>query len=381
MPSAAVGDGRLGLALFFSDGMSLAGWQAAGILGRELALYRALAGDGIDTTLVTYGRRDRAVPQPGGAMAVRENGAGLPLRVYRALLPWLHGAALRRCDVFKTNQLNGAPAALRCARRLGRPLVARGGYLWSEFTVRQRGADSGEARRAREAEDHVFRHAAHVVVTTAAMRDTVCARVPGAEDRVTVIPNYVDTVQFAPAPGSRADTDVLYVGRLERQKNVESLLQALAGSGHAATLIGSGSLGERLRAVAEEAGVGAKWLERAPHEALPAHMRAARVFVLPSHYEGHPKTLIEAMACGCAVLGADSPGIREMIRHGDTGWLCAPQPDAIRGALSRLLGDAALRARLGAAARRWACEHYSLARVAALEAQLLTQVAGAWRRP
>ena len=63
------------------------------------------------------------------------------------------------------------------------------------------------------------------------------------------------------------------------------------------------------------------------------------IFVLPSFYEGHPKALLEAMSCGAPVLGADSPGIRELIRHGNTGYLCGTDLRSIRVALEELLSS------------------------------------------
>ena len=96
--------------------------------------------------------------------------------------------------------------------------------------------------------------------------------------------------------------------------------------------------------------------------------------MLPSLYEGHPKALLEAMACGVPVIAADSPGIREVIRHGETGYLCGTSPDAIRDAIEALRSDCALRGRLGVAARKYVVDHFSLDRIAELEYALLQEV-------
>src|SRR3546814_17832635 len=96
-------------------------------------------------------------------------------------------------------------------------------------------------------------------------------------------------------------------------------------------------------------------------------INAGRIFVLPSSYEGHPKTLLEAMACGAAVIGTDVPGIREVIEDGRTGLLCAPTAAALRDAIERLLSDEPLRRRLGGNARQQIQMTESLARVAQLQ--------------
>jgi glycosyltransferase involved in cell wall biosynthesis len=109
------------------------------------------------------------------------------------------------------------------------------------------------------------------------------------------------------------------------------------------------------------------WHRRVSHGDLATHYRNASVFVLPSLYEGHPKTLLEAMSCGCAVLAADSPGIREVIRHGETGWLCGVDAMSIRAALAHLMSDAGLRMRLGQNARAFAVANFALDKIVDME--------------
>ena len=99
------------------------------------------------------------------------------------------------------------------------------------------------------------------------------------------------------------------------------------------------------------------------------------IFVLPSLYEGHPKTILEAMACGASVVGADSPGIRELIRHGKTGYLCGTDPQSIRVALEELLAHLTLRRELGSNARQYVVENYSLAKIGKMELTMLKEVA------
>jgi glycosyltransferase involved in cell wall biosynthesis len=106
---------------------------------------------------------------------------------------------------------------------------------------------------------------------------------------------------------------------------------------------------------------------------LPEEINRSAVFVLPSLYEGHPKALIEAMSCGVAVVGTDVDGIRDVIRHGETGLLCEPTTDALAATLNRVLSDAALRNRLGQAAREFVVREYSLERVVALELATLAE--------
>ena len=85
---------------------------------------------------------------------------------------------------------------------------------------------------------------------------------------------------------------------------------------------------------------------------MPALLRTVDVVALPSYREGLPKGLIEAAACGCALVATDVPGCREMVEH-EVDGLRVPVRDApaLAQAIARLAADPGLRARLGAAAR------------------------------
>jgi glycosyltransferase involved in cell wall biosynthesis len=94
--------------------------------------------------------------------------------------------------------------------------------------------------------------------------------------------------------------------------------------------------------------------------------RRAHIALLPSHGgEGLPNTLLEAAAAGRPMIATDVPGCRELVRTGETGILVPPRdPAALADALARLAADAALRQRLGAAARRLVEDEFGEARVA-----------------
>ena len=100
------------------------------------------------------------------------------------------------------------------------------------------------------------------------------------------------------------------------------------------------------------------------------------MFILPSLYEGHPKALLEAMACSRPVIGTDVIGIRELIRHRETGYLCGTSPEEIRAAIQDVLSDADLRNHMGHNAQEFVLEHFALERVVEMELALLSEVVG-----
>ena len=93
---------------------------------------------------------------------------------------------------------------------------------------------------------------------------------------------------------------------------------------------------------------------------IPDVLAAADVFALPSHFEGLPMSVIEAMLCGLPVVATAIRGPREQVMHGGTGLLVPPmEVTSLHDALLRLLTDPALRARMGAAGRARAVALYS----------------------
>jgi glycosyltransferase involved in cell wall biosynthesis len=103
---------------------------------------------------------------------------------------------------------------------------------------------------------------------------------------------------------------------------------------------------------------------------VPDLLRAADIFVLPSHREGMPRSIIEAMLCGLPVVATDIRGAREEVVDGRTGLLVpVARPEALAAALGRLAGDPGLRARFGKAGLERARELYVEEKV--IERQIL----------
>lgn len=114
-----------------------------------------------------------------------------------------------------------------------------------------------------------------------------------------------------------------------------------------------------------------RWLDEGLIDFLPEtrdvrpYLASAHAFVLPSFYrEGLPRTILEAMATGRAVITTDMPGCREPIRHGVNGLLVPPRdPGALAGAMEQLLSSPALVRQMGEAARKTAVNIYDVNRV------------------
>jgi glycosyltransferase involved in cell wall biosynthesis len=77
------------------------------------------------------------------------------------------------------------------------------------------------------------------------------------------------------------------------------------------------------------------------------------------------------MACGLPAIGTDVPGIRELIYHRETGYLCGTSSQEIREAIQEVLADKALQVKMGQSARQFVVENFSLERILEMELALL----------
>jgi glycosyltransferase involved in cell wall biosynthesis len=226
------------------------------------------------------------------------------------------------------------------------------------------GGDRGRAGRltasALAGVDRATAHAADLVVAdTAAGADWLAERFAVPRARVAVVPVGAEPARFPSLPPPNGPPVALFYGKLAPLHGVATVIAAARRPGvPPVRLIGDGQLGGWLAGeLASDRPPGLTWERWVPYEALGAEVgraaiclgifgesaKAARVV---------PNKVWQAMAAGRPVVTADTPAVREVLEDGRTALLVpAGDPDALAAALARLAGDAALRARLGAAAR------------------------------
>ncbi len=185
--------------------------------------------------------------------------------------------------------------------------------------------------------------------------------------RPFVVPNGVE--RPVPVPQTAADErHVLYLGRLSWKKNLEALIEAIAGTDLKLTLCGPDDeeLAPRLRELAKTHGVGDRLAVRAPvtgPDKWEALARASLV-VLPSLNENFGNVVPEAMAVGRPVVVSAGVGAREIVERASCGLVCEGTPAALREAMLALWRDPKRCERLGAAGADHVTAHLTWERVA-----------------
>ncbi len=218
-----------------------------------------------------------------------------------------------------------------------------------------------------------------------------------ARERIVEIPNGVDTRRFCPvSPEEKARLRaalklpqegllVIFTGRLHFQKGVDTLLRAWAAVQQAQAqgeqahllLLGEDQEGGKLRQMADDLGIRASVHFLGHVEPVLPYLQASDVFVLPSLFEGLSNALLEAMACGLAVVTTNIGGTCEVIRPDVDGRLFAPgDQTTLAQLLIQMLSDTGERERYGAQARRRVEEAYRAELAAQRYAALYARLAG-----
>ncbi|MGH7678321.1 MAG: glycosyltransferase family 4 protein [Gemmatimonadaceae bacterium] len=205
----------------------------------------------------------------------------------------------------------------------------------------------------------VYRKTPFEAISESTRDDLVARGIP--RERIEVIYPGVDTKGYTPLPGSRSPTPVFaYLGRLKKYKGVHHVIDAFARvSNRSARLeiAGAGDYRPALEAQARSLDLGerVRFLGRISEAEKLALLRRAWGLVFASPKEGWGITNLEAAACATPVVASNSPGIRESVRHGETGFLVThADAAAMAGAMDRLAASRELVEQLGVKARRFA---------------------------
>jgi glycosyltransferase involved in cell wall biosynthesis len=345
------------LIVFFTQGVSLGLWDDRGLLTREISAYNRIENEIGDIIFCTYGKDDLRYQDVLVPIKIAPNRWGINSKLYSILMPFLYGKLMRTADIYRTNQMKGAWTAVIAKFLYQKPLVVRCGYEWKKLTE-YRGTSKLWARFMTWIELFVYKHANKIILTSLVDKKYVCKEYGVSPEKIEVIPNYINAVQFAPDNSFFPERgQICFVGRLDCIKNLENLFNAIKTiEGVNLVVIGSGPEEEALKLKAERENVSVKFLGRMPNEDLREVYNKSEICVLPSFSEGNPKALLEAMACGRPVIASRIEAHEEIITHKDNGYLCETDDYSIAKAIKELLSDRFLMEKIGRNARKTVLE-------------------------
>lgn len=189
--------------------------------------------------------------------------------------------------------------------------------------------------------------------------------------KLATIGTGVDDSVFRKCEGKRNSGLLLSVGRLSYRKGFVDLLEAFRMTASRLpevrlAIVGRGPLEDRLKLRAFSLGLEEKvrFLGRLDVDQLVSLYQTCGAFVLPSHYEGLPAVLLEAMACGAPVIATSVGGVPDIVADHDTGRLVAPgNPDDLSKVIQATLLDMPSAMEMGERGRRHVLREYSWTKV------------------
>lgn len=363
------------LVLFFSRGISLRIWEQTGLIDRELEIYHKLLNGISKIVFVTYGKcEEKVYSEKIRPIEVLDNYFNLPIDIFSIFAPFRFHRQLKSATLFKTNQINGWWTAGIAKLIYRKPLIVRCGYLLSTNQEQKwKNYSKLRIKLVSFLEKLAFKYADKIIVTTSEMKYEATKRHNILPEKLTVIPNSVNVNVFKPLPEvNKIKGRLGFVGRFTGQKNIHLLIEAASQLENVSLLlVGSGPLKSELEKIAKKHKVKVKFLGNVPNHELPRLLNSCEAFIMSSGWEGMPKALLEAMACGLPVIGADAPGIRDIIKNGQTGILCKHDVRDIRNAIKQIFDDKLLAKKIGNNARRFVLENFSLEKSIEKELELL----------
>ena len=352
------------LSLFFTYKISLKVWEKIGNLDREIKPYKKLANCFNKIYFFTYGDKEelkyqKLFPENIKIFPKKWN---LPLIFYSLFLPFFYRDKLKKVDILKTNQMSGSWSTVLAKWFYKKKLVVRCGYEWLSFLEKQK-RSLWKRIIVKFIEKIAYQNADKIILTSEKDKKFVIKEFKVKPEKIEVIPNYIDTDLFKPLNFSKEKNRIIFVGRLEKEKNLFNLIEAIATLSVKLVIIGNGSLKEKLKNFAKEKNAKVEFKENIPNEKLPEELNKSEIFILPSFYEGCPKSLLEAMACGLPCISTNVEGIRSIIKHKENGYLCEPDAKSIKKAILEVLNDKNLKEKISQNARKTISEKFSLEKI------------------
>ncbi len=311
--------------IVFTYNYSLKTWLDSNVLHRELSIYKRINSlNESKFILLTYGDKsdleiniDKEIFDVVPVYKYLKYNSNKFIRFISSfLIPFKLKKQLKDVSIIKQHQILGIWVSVILKKVLKKPLFVRTGYDMYKFSLKD--------------------NKKYIVKTFYKFLNFLGYRfgdlytVSNEEDYQDLKQKFENSSKFIKRPNwilqnnislfeNRYHNKVLFVGRLEEQKNVRELLYNFSGTNFEIVIYGEGSLKKDLIKFSKENNVNVDFKEALPNDQLGLVYNKFKFFVTTSLFEGNPKTVLEAMSNGCIVFASDIPAHTELISDLDTG--------------------------------------------------------------
>ncbi|MFX0022023.1 MAG: glycosyltransferase family 4 protein [Candidatus Hermodarchaeota archaeon] len=385
---------NLNLLVLFTYGLTLDKWDKIGILSREISLYLKLIKKNMKISFLTYGSKEEL------KYLNKLEGISIKpcydlieskikkIKLFNSLfLPIKLKKDLKSINIIKSNQLEGSWVSWLAKILYRKKLIIRGGFEWLKFHMLKRNT-SNKGLGFRYWLIYFWRYfiefisyklADEIIITNPDDVNFIIEKfhLGKKRDRINLIYNFIDTNLFKPMSFKKKDKHVLFIGRFGYQKNLKNLLDAFANlKEFTLDMIGDGILKQYLEKKSRDLGIKINFLGKYPNEKIPEILNEYEIFILPSHYEGSPKVLLEAMSCGLVCIGTNVWGIKNIITHKKNGLLCDKDSNSIANAIKIVYENPILKKEIGENARNFILTNCSLEKIVEQEYKIYGKLLG-----
>lgn len=322
------------LGLLFTRNVSLKLWVESGLFDREKKIYEKELEQNVYDNIYwfTYGSEDKEVYNKlvgEGRIDTRIKVIPMPkffkgrlgYDLYSLLMPIIQKKYMKDIEIIKSNQMDGAWTGLIIRKIYHIPFYFRTGYTNTLFHQKMKGKRDFDYYKFSFLERIIYKYCDYASVTSNHDKEYVCSSYNIDEKKVTVLVNYVDTDVFCDLENIQRKDRLVFVGRLSEQKNLFNIIEAANYNNIGLDIYGDGPLKDSLCNLTMDLGADVCFKGIISNDKIPEMLNSYKYYILASEYEGMPKTLIEAMACGCICIGTDVEGINEVIKDQYNGFL------------------------------------------------------------
>jgi glycosyltransferase involved in cell wall biosynthesis len=349
------------LAFFMNYFSSLEIWDRFGIFSRESSLYNLLADHFDKIYIFTYGSNkdlEYAKYFKKNVIIVPKK-INVPNIIYELLLPFIERKIIKKCSFYKTNQNSGiiAPAIAKILNKNSK-FIVRSGYIGSEHAKLAKFPFYARSYFWL-AENFAYRFCDKAFIPNN-NSNLLIGKYPFLRNKLVTMNNFINVELFKKNEMGKK-YDIIYVARLDKDKNHLAILKAVKGKTLKIIFIGQGKEKDNIISFAEKNNISVKIIDKIPNNLLPDYYNSSRMCIFPSLHEGNPKTLLEAMSCGLPVIGFNVIGVNSIIQNDKNGLLLEYNDiENLRKDIGRVLNDNNLSQKLSKSARKFIKDNFSL---------------------
>lgn len=356
------------IALFLTFDYSLKTWDESGTLDRELRIYKEMTeckdvnyifftyGDDNDIKYADKVKNCQVIP----IYSVVKYSKYKVIRYLKSFfIPLFLKRQIHNVDIIKQNQLMGSWVSIICSALYRKPYYLRSGYDMYQFSIYE---------KKKWLIINLYK-----VLTYFTIKFSTLYSVTSNKDfifldkqfnipkgHIVIRPNWVQEVTISKT--KKYEDRILCVGRLCFQKNFKFIIKEFKNTNTelALDIVGFGEEKNELKKIANDFNVSVNFLDQLHHDDLMNLYSDYKYFITSSLYEGHPKTLIEAMSSGCIVFASDIPSHSEIIEDKKTGLLYKLEENCLRNLYLEVKNNEMLLNKISANSMRITSNKYAI---------------------